>query len=250
MRTSTVLPSLVALLAAAPSALASLATLRGTIPGSLHQCEATNVFFFDSAAARPLTLVLLPAAVAPAAATVTLAEVLALGPLQVIEGITTPDAQQTNFILAIAEGEAFVSYGFLPDGTGKNLNLPRSVQAPLPGAAACNPATAASAQAAVAAAAAPAPETIVTTTRRARTTTAAAVSTPAVAAAVSSAPAAAASVASSAVSGASSAASSAGSAASAAAASKGATSDAVSRVASGVAGVLVGGVVAVAAFAL
>lgn len=176
MRTSTVLPSLVALLATAPSALASLATLRGTIPGSLHQCESTNVFFFDSAAARPLTLVLLPAAVAPAAATITLAEALALGPLQVVDGITTPDAQQTNFVLAVAEQESFVvrllsshslsgssadkydhvqTFGFLPDGTGKNLNLPRVVKAPLPGAAACNPATAASAAAAVAPAPAP-----------------------------------------------------------------------------------------------
>ncbi|GAA6058289.1 hypothetical protein JCM3770_002895 [Rhodotorula araucariae] len=248
MRTSTVLPSLVALLAAAPSALASLATLRGTIPGSLHQCEATNVFFFDSAAARPLTLVLLPAAVAPAAATVTLAEVLALGPLQVVDGITTPDAQQTNFILAVAEGEAFVTYGFLPDGTGKNLNLARTVQAPLPGAAACNPATAASAQAAVAAPAAPAESTTrITTTKKARTTTAAAVSTPAVAAAASTTPAAA-SVASSAAG--SSSSSAASSDASSAAASKAATSGAVARTGTGFAGVLVGGLVAAAALAL
>lgn len=108
MRTSTLIPSLVALIATAPSAFASLATLRGTIPGSLHQCESTNVFFFDSAAARPLTLVLLPTAVDPAAATITLAEVLALGPLQVIDGITTPDAQQTNFVLAVAEEQSFV----------------------------------------------------------------------------------------------------------------------------------------------
>lgn len=33
------------------------------------------------------------------------------------------------------------TYGFLPDGSGKNLNLPRSVQTPLPGASQCNPAS-------------------------------------------------------------------------------------------------------------
>ncbi|GAA5997452.1 uncharacterized protein JCM10292_000857 [Rhodotorula paludigena] len=181
MRTSSLVPSLVALLAAAPSAFAQLARMRGTIPGSLHQCEATNVFFFDTGNARPVTLVLLPAAVAPAAATVTLDQVLALGPLQVVANIATPDAQQTNFVLAIAEGESFVSYGFLPDGTGKNLNLARTVQASLPGAVACNPATAASAAAAVA----PAPVAATTTTPRVvrvTTTPAAAATTPAIAA--------------------------------------------------------------------
>ncbi|GAA6017356.1 hypothetical protein JCM10207_005606 [Rhodosporidiobolus poonsookiae] len=136
-----------ALVAAAPSALASLASFRATIPGSLHQCEATNVFIFDSANARPVTLVFVPAAVAPSG-TLTLTQALALGPYQVVEGITTPDAAQYNFNLNIAEGESFATLGFLPDGTGKNLNLPRTVQAPLPGAAACNPATAATAAAA------------------------------------------------------------------------------------------------------
>lgn len=33
------------------------------------------------------------------------------------------------------------TYGFLPDGTGKNLDLPRTVQTPLPGASQCNPAS-------------------------------------------------------------------------------------------------------------
>ncbi|GAA5917621.1 hypothetical protein JCM8208_006445 [Rhodotorula glutinis] len=253
MRTSTLIPSLVALIATAPSAFASLATLRGTIPGSLHQCESTNVFFFDSAAARPLTLVLLPTAVDPAAATITLAEVLALGPLQVIDGITTPDAQQTNFVLAVAEEQSFVTYGFLPDGTGKNLNLPRVVKAPLPGAAACNPATAASAAAAIAPAA-PAATTAepVATTKKARTTAAAATTPDVVAAAItttSAGPArsSAAVAASSVIEDTSS--SSPEASASAAPASSGSTSGASARV-GGVAGLVVGAVAAVAALAL
>ncbi|GAA5839998.1 hypothetical protein JCM9279_005236 [Rhodotorula babjevae] len=254
MRTSTLVPSLVALIATAPSALASLASLRGTIPGSLHQCESTNVFFFDSAAARPLTLVLLPAAVDPAAATITLAEVLALGPLQVIDGITTPDAQQTNFVLAVAEEQSFVTYGFLPDGTGKNLNLPRVVKAPLPGAAACNPATAASAAAAIAPAApaATTPEPV-TTTKKARTTAAAATTPDVVAAALttsSSGPArSSATVAASSAAEDTSLSSSADASASAAAANSGSTSDAAARV-GGAAGLVIGAVAAVAALAL
>ncbi|GAA6033589.1 hypothetical protein JCM8097_001472 [Rhodosporidiobolus ruineniae] len=146
MRTSTVSALLTALIAA-PAALADLASFRATIPGSLHQCENTNVFIFDSSNARPVTLVFVPAAVAPSGTT-TLSAALALGPYQVVEGITTPDAAQYNFQLQIAQGESFATLGFLPDGTGKNLNLPRTVMASLPGADQCNPATAATAAAA------------------------------------------------------------------------------------------------------
>ncbi|BGP28069.1 hypothetical protein Rt10032_c14g5403 [Rhodotorula toruloides] len=175
MRASTVLALAASAVLSASPALAQLATLRGTIPGSLHQCESTNVFFFQSNNVRPLTLVFLPEAVAAqAGANPTLDQVKALGPLQVVEGITTPDAQQSNFVLAIAAGESFESFAFLPDGTGKNLNLARTVQTALPNTPACNAATAASAKAAVAA---PAPSSstpaaaAMTTTKKAKAAT-------------------------------------------------------------------------------
>ncbi|KWU45298.1 hypothetical protein RHOSPDRAFT_33243 [Rhodotorula sp. JG-1b] len=147
MRTATAVAACAALLAAAPSAFAQLATFRGTIPGSLHQCEDTTVFFFDSGNASPKTLVLLPQGQGPSGDT-TLSDVEAIGPLQVIGDITTPDAQSYPFTLQIAAGVSFDTYGFLPDGTGKNLNLPRSVQTPLPGASQCNPASVGQANAA------------------------------------------------------------------------------------------------------
>ncbi|POY75069.1 hypothetical protein BMF94_2045 [Rhodotorula taiwanensis] len=140
MRSTTALSALAALVIAAPAALAQLATLRGTIPGSLHQCEDTTVFFFDSGNASPKTLILLPQGTGPSGTT-DLSTVQNLGPLQVIDGITTPDAQSYGFTLAIAAGVSFDTYGFLPDGTGKNLDLPRTVQTPLPGASQCNPAS-------------------------------------------------------------------------------------------------------------
>ncbi|BGP35849.1 hypothetical protein JCM10296v2_007701 [Rhodotorula toruloides] len=176
MRASTVLALAASAVLSASPALAQLATLRGTIPGSLHQCESTNVFFFQSNNVRPLTLVLLPEAVAAqAGANPTLDQVKALGPLQVVEGITTPDAQQSNFVLAVAAGESFESFAFLPDGTGKNLNLARTVQTALPNTPACNAATAASAKAAVAAPPAPSSSTpaaaAMTTTKKAKAAT-------------------------------------------------------------------------------
>ncbi|BGO96124.1 hypothetical protein NBRC10512_002956 [Rhodotorula toruloides] len=176
MRATTFLALAASAVLSASPALAQLATLRGTIPGSLHQCESTNVFFFQSGGIRPLTLVLLPEAVAAqAGANPTLDQVKALGPLQVVEGITTPDAQQSNFVLAIAAGESFESFAFLPDGTGKNLNLARTVQTALPNTPACNAATAASAKAAVAAPPAPSSSTpaaaAMTTTKKAKAVT-------------------------------------------------------------------------------
>ncbi|GAA5885761.1 hypothetical protein JCM3774_001118 [Rhodotorula dairenensis] len=147
MRVTTAVAACAALLAAVPSAFAQLATLRGTIPGSLHQCEDTTVFFFDSGNASPKTLVLLPQGQGPSGDT-TLSDVEAIGPLQVVSDITTPDAQSFPFTLQIAAGVSFDTYGFLPDGTGKNLDLPRTVQTPLPGASQCNPASVGQANAA------------------------------------------------------------------------------------------------------
>ncbi|GAA5869214.1 hypothetical protein JCM8547_005169 [Rhodosporidiobolus lusitaniae] len=232
---------LFAALLAAPGALASLATLRATIPGSLHQCEATNIFLFDSSNERPVTIVFLPQAVAPSGTT-TLDAALALGAYQVIQDITTPDAQQTNFVLAIAEGESFATLGFLPDGTGKNLNLDRSVQASLPGATACNPATAA-----VAAAAAGGSSSSEDATTTTATTAVAAVSTTttplpsSIATSLRSSVSSAASSASSAIS------SAADSASSSAAAAASASATGAASVAQVVAGSVVGVVAAVAA---
>lgn len=210
-------PSLVSVVFTFPSPTPWL-TPTAHSTGSLHQCEDTTVFFFDSGNASPKTLVLLPQGQGPSGDT-TLADVEAIGPLQVIGDITTPDAQSFPFTLQIAAGVSFdvsgpfflspwsgigtllfrkrpvfktlhpvlrmraceltrycilhhadalylgitplrspspllhsstppQTYGFLPDGTGKNLNLPRSVQTPLPGASQCNPASVGQANAA------------------------------------------------------------------------------------------------------
>lgn len=155
MRSTTALSALAALFIAAPAALAQLATLRGTIPGtqsesppeagnpiatlmqvltrdragSLHQCEDTTVFFFDSGNASPKTLILLPQGTGPSGTT-DLSTVQNLGPLQVIDGITTPDAQSYGFTLAIAAGVSFdVSLPggrFSPSVFGANSARPRS----------------------------------------------------------------------------------------------------------------------------
>lgn len=74
--------------------------------GSLHQCEDTTVFFFDSGNASPKTLVLLPQGQGPSGDT-TLSDVEAIGPLQVVADITTPDAQSFPFTLQIAAGVSF-----------------------------------------------------------------------------------------------------------------------------------------------
>ncbi|KAL8290379.1 hypothetical protein RQP46_002637 [Phenoliferia psychrophenolica] len=128
-------------LALAPSAFAQLSTFRGTIPGSLHQCENTTMDFFDSGATRPLDVLFLPSASVPTAlltGTTTLnAALKAVGPLFAIEGITTPDASAYPFILQLAAGSVVEIFAFLPDGTGKNLNLPRTIMTPLPAATNC-----------------------------------------------------------------------------------------------------------------
>ncbi|KAK4046001.1 hypothetical protein OIV83_006452 [Microbotryomycetes sp. JL201] len=119
---------------------AQIDRLRATIPGALHQCENTNLVFFDSGGARPLDVLFLPSSEVPASlrsGEVTLDEALALNPLQAIDGIDTPDNDQYSFELQIKQGEVFELFGFLPDGTGKALSLTRTVMTPLPTATNC-----------------------------------------------------------------------------------------------------------------
>ncbi|GAA6007188.1 hypothetical protein JCM11491_003036 [Sporobolomyces phaffii] len=136
LSTSLILP--VAFLASVASA--QLSGLRGTIPGSLHQCEETNMFFFDSNNDRPLSVLFLPSSKVPdslRSGTITLDQAQQYSPLLALDGITTPDAQQYNFELQVAEGEAFEIFAFLPNGEGKALSLTRTVTTPLPGASSC-----------------------------------------------------------------------------------------------------------------
>lgn len=128
--------------AAAPmAALAQLSSLRGTIPGTLHQCEETNLFFYQSGGDRPLTVLLLNSDSVPDSLrtnTTTLSEAIQHDPLQVIQGITTPDDQQYNFQLQLAEGAVFEVFAFYQDtGDGKALNLTRTVTTALPSATSC-----------------------------------------------------------------------------------------------------------------
>jgi len=137
---SNMLATKFALLALPVGIMAQLSGLRGTIPGSLHQCENTSMFFFDSSNDRPITVLFLPSSEVPdsiRSGTTTLEEAAQYSPLQVIEGITTPDAQAYDFELQIAEGEAFEVFAFLEDGSGKALSLTRTVTTPLPTATAC-----------------------------------------------------------------------------------------------------------------
>ncbi|KAM0753557.1 hypothetical protein T439DRAFT_322456 [Meredithblackwellia eburnea MCA 4105] len=129
-----------AILAAAPHAFAQLSTFRGTIPGALHQCENTSMNFFDSGNERPLSVLFVPEAALPTSlktGTTTIDVIEQYSPLQVIQGIQTPDAGAYPFILQIAAGQVFEVFGFLPDGTGKALSLTRTVMTPLPGATNC-----------------------------------------------------------------------------------------------------------------
>ncbi|GAA5910847.1 hypothetical protein JCM8208_001011 [Rhodotorula glutinis] len=141
--------ALLAAVGAAP-ALAQLDSLRGTIPGSLHQCEATNLFFFDSSNTRPLSVLFLPSSEVPdsiRSGTVTLDQAQQYSPLLALSDIETPDAQQYNFQLQIEQGAVFEAsppsplrsslFAFLPNGEGKALSLTRTVTTPLPGASSC-----------------------------------------------------------------------------------------------------------------
>ena len=89
---------------------------------------------------RPLTVLFLPSGSLPASlstGTTTLDEAAQYSPLQVIEGYTAADAAPYDFILQIANGQAFEVFGFLSDGTGKALSLTRTVTTPLPSASSC-----------------------------------------------------------------------------------------------------------------
>ncbi|KAK4058244.1 hypothetical protein OIO90_000400 [Microbotryomycetes sp. JL221] len=126
--------------AAALPALAQLERMRATIPGALHQCENTNLVFFDTGGDRPLDVLFLPSSQVTASlrsGEVSLDDALEIGPLQAIDGINTPDNDQYNFELQIEEGQVFELFGFLPDGSGKALSLTRTVMTPLPSATNC-----------------------------------------------------------------------------------------------------------------
>ncbi|GAA5902526.1 uncharacterized protein JCM6883_001435 [Sporobolomyces salmoneus] len=125
---------------------AQLVSMRATIPGSLHQCEETTLFLFETQNSRPITIALLPCSRSPTSKNeMTLQEAIALGPLQVLNGIETPDTVAYDWRVSIASGEKFETWGFLPDGQGKNLNLPRTVMTSLPGdETTCKPATSSS----------------------------------------------------------------------------------------------------------
>ena len=102
--------------------------------------EDTNIFFFDSSNSRPITVLFLPSADVPDSArsgTVQLSEAAGYSPLQVIQGITTPDASPYDFTLQLEEGTEFEVFGFLENGEGKALSLTRTVTTPLPGASSC-----------------------------------------------------------------------------------------------------------------
>ncbi|ORY88805.1 hypothetical protein BCR35DRAFT_301142 [Leucosporidium creatinivorum] len=127
-------------LAAASPAVAQLSVMRATIPGALHQCENTNVVFFQTGSERPLDLLFLPSSSVPDSlrtGTTTIEEAITYNPLQAIDGITTADNAAYDFELQIAEGTVFEVFGFLPDGSGKALSLTRTVMTPLPTATAC-----------------------------------------------------------------------------------------------------------------
>ena len=124
--------------------------------------QSTNMFFFDSSntrsvlpysccllclhtdatrlSCRPLTVLFLPTADVPASArsgTVQLADAAGYSPLQVIEGITTPDAAAYDFTLQLAEGTEFEVFAFFENGEGKALSLTRTVTTALPNASSC-----------------------------------------------------------------------------------------------------------------
>ncbi|KAL7008187.1 hypothetical protein EMMF5_002369 [Cystobasidiomycetes sp. EMM_F5] len=114
--------------------------MRGTIPGSLHSCENTTFVFFDTQDSGAKTLLLVSTADASKLGTGVIAlddALAATTPLQQVKGISTPDAASYSFVIQLAAGQSFSTYGFLSNGQGKNLNLDRNVQTALPGALSC-----------------------------------------------------------------------------------------------------------------
>ena len=80
------------------------------VPGALHQCENTNIVFFDTGGARPLDVLFLPSSAVPdslRSGTTTLDQALSYSPLLAIDGIPTADAASYPFELQIAEGTVF-----------------------------------------------------------------------------------------------------------------------------------------------
>lgn len=89
---------------------ASFRSSWSTVPGALHQCENTNVVFFQTGSDRPLDLLFLPSSSVPDSlrtGTTTIEEAIAYSPLQAIDGITTADNAAYDFELQIAEGTVF-----------------------------------------------------------------------------------------------------------------------------------------------
>ncbi|KAK9898587.1 hypothetical protein P389DRAFT_35743 [Cystobasidium minutum MCA 4210] len=121
-------------------AQAGLSDMRATIPGSLHQCENTTVFFFDTDDSGSKTLLFVNAADASklGSDTITLDDALSkVEPLQQISDINSADAAAFSFYVKVAEDVSFSTFGFLSNGQGKNMNLDRTVKDPLPGATEC-----------------------------------------------------------------------------------------------------------------
>jgi hypothetical protein len=88
----------------------------------------------------PLTVLFLDPDNIPSSAqsgTVQLSDAAGYSPLQVIEGIDTPDAAQYNFQLGLEAGQVFEVFAFLENGEGKALSLTRTVTTALPGATSC-----------------------------------------------------------------------------------------------------------------
>lgn len=97
------------------SSLGQLDTFRATVEGSLHQCAVSQLFFFDSGNARPLTVLFLPSSSIPDSArsgTVELADAMTYDPVLTVGGIETADAAAVDFTVQIAAGtEVEVSTG-------------------------------------------------------------------------------------------------------------------------------------------
>lgn len=94
----------------------------------------------DKTKNSPLTVLFLDPTNIPSSArsgTVQLSDAAGYSPLQVIEGIDTPDAAQYNFMLGLEAGQEFEVFAFLENGEGKALSLTRTVTTALPGATSC-----------------------------------------------------------------------------------------------------------------
>ncbi|CAD6578858.1 MAG: hypothetical protein CYPHOPRED_000691 [Cyphobasidiales sp. Tagirdzhanova-0007] len=119
---------------------ATISNFRVTIPGSLHQCDATNFFFFDTDDPGNKTVLFVSPASAGSLGTgiLNLQTVLASTPIiYQVDGINSADAAEFDFTLQIAAGTAFSTLAFLSTGQGKNVDLDRTVMQPLPGNANC-----------------------------------------------------------------------------------------------------------------